>query len=205
MLCYGDSNTWGFNPATKERFPPSVRWTGILQRQLGDRFRVIEEGLNSRTTVFEDPLQPGRNGLEYLIPCLDSHAPIDLVVLMLGTNDLKRRFSLSAEEIALGAARLIRTIQHSTAGPTGGSPSILLVAPPRIGRLSEFAGYFEGAPEKSKRFGQAYRAIATELGAAFLDTAPLVGASDLDGVHLDEDAHAKLAGSVENEVRTLLP
>ena len=95
VLCYGDSNTWGYIGGTGERFAPEVRWPGVLQAALGGAYRVIEEGLNGRTTVFDDSIEEGRNGETYLRPCLQTHAPIDLVILMLGTNDLKRRFSLS--------------------------------------------------------------------------------------------------------------
>lgn len=95
ILCYGDSNTWGYDAETKNRFPPDVRWTGILKRTLGEGYHVIEEGLNGRTTVWDDPIEGYKNGREYLIPCLESHRPLDLVIIMLGTNNLKKRFSLT--------------------------------------------------------------------------------------------------------------
>ncbi len=94
ILCYGDSNTWGYIPATAGRYPPDVRWPGVMRKLLGEKYNVIEEGLNGRTTVWEDPYKPGRNGLELLIPILDSHNPIDLVVVMLGTNDLKHFYGV---------------------------------------------------------------------------------------------------------------
>ena len=94
ILCFGDSNTWGYDPATGERFDEQTRWTGVLQAALGGDYTVIEEGLNGRTTVWDDPIEGHKNGHEYLVPCLETHRPLDLVVLMLGTNDLKRRFSL---------------------------------------------------------------------------------------------------------------
>ena len=96
ILCYGDSNTWGYDPASGERFAADIRWTGVLRKVLAsDRFEVIEEGLNGRTTVWDDPIEGQKNGRQYLIPCLESHRPLDLVVILLGTNDLKKRFSLS--------------------------------------------------------------------------------------------------------------
>lgn len=106
VLCYGDSNTWGFDPATRTRYPPRVRWTGVLAEQLGGDVRVIEEGLNGRTTRWDDPIEPSRNGLTYLRPCVESHQPLDLIIVMLGTNDLERRFDLSAADIAQSAAGL---------------------------------------------------------------------------------------------------
>lgn len=204
VLCYGDSNTWGFDPVTKERFGPMQRWTGILQESLGPSVRIIEEGLNGRTTVFDDPLQPGRNGLDYLVPCLDSHSPVDLLVLMLGTNDLKRRFALSAEEISLGAARLIAAAQGSRSGANGRSAQVLLLSPPLIGPLHEYAGFFEGAESKSAELARYFRRIAEETGCRFLDTAPLVRASEVDGVHLDPSSHATLARALAEELPKLL-
>jgi len=100
VLCYGDSNTWGYDPATRRRFAPDFRWTGVLANRLGPDHLVIEEGLNGRTTRWDDPIEPGRNGLALLRPCLDTHEPLDLVIVMLGTNDLKRRFNVTASDIA---------------------------------------------------------------------------------------------------------
>ncbi|MEX2541709.1 MAG: SGNH/GDSL hydrolase family protein [Trueperaceae bacterium] len=204
VLCYGDSNTWGFDPNTKERFPRRIRWTGVLQELLGSKVHVVEEGLNSRTTVFEDPLQPGRKGIDYLLPCLDSHAPLHLVLLMLGTNDLKARFSLSPKEIALGVSRLIGVILSSASGPAQDSPGVLLLSPPLIGRLSEFAEFFDGAEKKSRQLGASLREVALEHGCDFLDVAQHVKASEHDGVHLDAGAHAVLARTVADEVTELL-
>ena len=100
ILCFGDSNTWGYNPENRQRFGPEERWTGILRNSLGEDYRVIEEGLNGRTTLWDDPIEGFKNGLDYLMPCLESHRPFDLITIMLGTNDLKCRFSVSAFDIA---------------------------------------------------------------------------------------------------------
>ncbi len=100
ILCYGNSNTWGAVLGTGERYAPFIRWTGVLAQELGAMYRVIEEGPNGRTTLWDDPIEGYKNGKEYLIPCLESHRPIDLVVMMLGTNDLKIRFSVPAYDIA---------------------------------------------------------------------------------------------------------
>ena len=110
ILCYGDSNTYGFNPANGLRYPKSVRWTGRLQELLGNNYIIIEEGCNGRTTIFDDPIDGWKNGLSYLKPCLNTHKPIDIVILMLGSNDLKSTFHASAEEISKGAKRLIEEI-----------------------------------------------------------------------------------------------
>ena len=126
ILCYGDSNTWGYDPATEERYPLEARWVSVLARELGSDYHVIPEGLNGRTTVWPDPWEgEHKSGKTYLIPCLESHYPIDLVVMMLGTNDLKHRFGLSAWDIARGAQTLVEMIQRSEFGPYGGAPEVL--------------------------------------------------------------------------------
>ena len=101
ILCYGDSNTYGLKPDSSQRYPRDVRWTGILQKKLGEDYYVIEEGLSGRTTLWDDPIEEHKNGKTYLLPCLESHSPINLVVLMLGTNDLKTRFSLTPFDLSL--------------------------------------------------------------------------------------------------------
>ncbi|TVR02478.1 MAG: hypothetical protein EA403_08780 [Spirochaetaceae bacterium] len=169
VLCYGDSNTWGWNAATRARYPREERWTGRLQQQLGEGYWVVEEGQNGRTTVHDDPVEGSKNGMNYLIPCLESHHPVDLVVLMLGTNDLKRRFCKSAMEIARSAGRLVRAIRTSPFGPGDQPPRVLLVAPPPITTLTDFSEVFAGSVEKSLQFGTWYRAEAELHGVAFLD------------------------------------
>jgi lysophospholipase L1-like esterase len=204
ILCYGDSNTWGEIPLGGGRYGPGERWTGALAQELGPGCRVIEEGLGGRTTVWEDPIEGYKNGREYLIPCLDSHKPLDLVVLMLGTNDLKMRFSVPAADIAGGVAALVEIIQKSGAGVSGEPPKILLMAPPPLGKLSDFAEMFEGGLAKSLKLGAYYRRVAEELGCAFLDAGEVIRSSDLDGVHFDRAEHQKLSRAVAARVREML-
>ena len=123
VLCFGDSNTWGFEPGTQARYPRDARWPGVLAAALGAGWHVVEAGLNGRTTVFDDPLGD-KNGLRHLGPVLESAAPVDLVVVMLGTNDLKTRFGASAYEIAEGAGRIADAVRASAAGPAGGAPQV---------------------------------------------------------------------------------
>ena len=130
ILCYGDSNTWGQTPdKTGQRRPANIRWTGVLQKNLGNGYSVIEEGLSSRTTDLDYAKKPGRNGRVYLEPCLDSHAPLDIVVLMLGTNDFKIEFNRSAVEIAEATLELVKLIQEKTAKYDGNPAKIVLVSP----------------------------------------------------------------------------
>lgn len=192
VLCYGDSNTWGYEPATGNRFPEDVRWPGVLARELGSGFRVIEEALNGRTTVRDDPVEEYKNGKDYLTPCLQSHAPLDLVIVALGINDLKTRFFASASDVADGAGVLVSIAQRSGAGPDGGSPAVLLVAPPPVGSLTELAQMFAGAEEKSKGFSRQYRRVAEKYGCRLFDAGDVARASDRDGIHLEADEHRKL-------------
>jgi lysophospholipase L1-like esterase len=204
ILCYGDSNTWGYEPATGERFPEDVRWTGVLARQLGNDFRVIEEALNGRTTVRDDPVEEYKNGKDYLRPCLESHAPLDLVIVALGVNDLKARFFASASDAADGVGVLVSIAQRSGAGPDGGSPGVLLVAPPPVGRLTELAQMFAGAEEKSKGFSRQYRRVAEKYRCMLLDAGEVVRPSDRDGIHLEADEHRKLGEAIAASVKESL-
>jgi lysophospholipase L1-like esterase len=196
VLCYGDSNTWGYEPGTGKRYPEDVRWPGVLARELGEGFRVIEEALNGRTTVREDPVEENKNGKDYLRPCLESHAPLDLVIIALGVNDLKARFFASASDAADGAGVLVNIAQLSGAGPDGGQPPVLLVSPPPVGVLTELALVFAGAEEKSGEFSRQYRRVAEKYGCALLDAGEVVRASDRDGIHLEAGEHRKLGEAV---------
>jgi lysophospholipase L1-like esterase len=196
VLCYGDSNTWGWNPVIKDRFAGDERWPGVLQRELGPDYRIIEEGLNGRTTVWDDPIEGYKNGKQYLVPCLDTHHPLDWVIILLGTNDLKKRFSLSAYDIAQGVGVLVNIVQKSQAGPAGSVPRVLLMAPPPVARLTEFAEMFEGAEAKSRKFSQHYRRVAQEYGCDFFDTSDIIVSSDIDGIHLELSEHQTLGKAV---------
>ena len=204
IVAFGDSNTWGWDPRNAKRFAPEVRWTGVMQRELGPGYSVIEEGLNGRTTVFDDPIEPDRRGADYLPPCLRSHAPLDLVILALGCNDMKKRFSTSPSDIANGAERLILMARAEAVGPGGAPPAILLVAPPPIGKLTDFAEMFEGAREKSLVLAQRYRAIAERQGVGFVDAGAFVACSDLDGIHFEAAGHATLGRAMAEAVRMVL-
>jgi len=204
ILCYGDSNTWGYDPVTKERFDRDERWTGILQNMLGPDYHIIEEGLSGRTTVWDDPIEGYKSGKTYLIPCLETHKPLDLVIIMLGTNDLKKRFSVSAYDIAGGAGVLVDIVNKSAAGRMGKTPKVLLLAPPPLGKLAEFAEMFEGGAEKSRRLSQHYRNIAQQCGCEFFDTSTVIRSSDVDGVHLEKGDHEALGKAVGQIVKKIL-
>jgi len=188
VLCFGDSNTWGYSPLDGSRHPHDVRWTGVLQRSLGDGFRVIEEGLNGRTNVANEEERPIRSGLDVLPILLESHRPLDLVVIMLGTNDLKHDFNLSAEEIADGARQVCRSVIDCEylVDP----PQILLISPTHVELMTEEEqDIFIGAIEKSRELARHYQVVAEDLGIHFLDASRIVVKTNLDGVHWDAGQH----------------
>ncbi len=212
ILCYGDSNTWGYDPDASAaspvpvRHPAGVRWTGVMASALGRGWEVVGAGQNGRTTVFEDPHHPGRNGRTALPVFLDTFKPLDLVILMLGTNDLKTIFHAPPGEIAAGTASLIRLIQQSESGPGGTAPRVLLVCPPQAGpfdHLPELSEKFDQGHARSLRLPQAYRAVADQLGCDFLNTQPLITVSPVDGLHFDAAQHRLLGEAVAGAVRDL--
>jgi lysophospholipase L1-like esterase len=198
VLCFGDSNTWGSTPLTGERFPRDVRWPGVLQALLGPGWHVIEEGLPGRTTVFDDPFVDGRNGRTYLLPCLESHAPIDLVAIMLGTNDLKAVFRTTPQMIGYGMTSLVRTIRRSETGPARGAPAILVIAPAPVGPASDVANLwgFADAEAASREVAKLFRVAAEQEGAQFLDGGSVASVDPAEGVHLTAPSHEALARGV---------
>ena len=209
ILCFGDSNTWGFHPASITspfpiRHPHDVRWTGVLARELGPDYRIIEEGQNGRTTVHEDPFNIARKGLDYLPACLESHKPIDLVVLMLGSNDLKSVFNVPPGEIAAGAGVLARLILSHPSGPSNRPPQLLLVCPPPVGDMShlpDLAAKLFNGPARSRQLPRHYEALAANLECAYLNSQEIVTPSKEDGIHLDAPEHEKLGLAIATQIR----
>jgi lysophospholipase L1-like esterase len=204
IMCYGDSNTWGLDPETKTRYPVNIRWTGLLQQHLGNEFRVIEEGLRGRTTTRDDPAQAGRNGSQLLLPLLESHAPVDLLILMLGTNDLQDTYDYQPDDVANGIQKLIDITLQSKSGANNNPPQILLICPPPIENpTNDFQYLFSKENHKSTSLPFYYRLIAKENGCFFLDASEIVKPSPEDGIHLDEIGHAMLAEQIYSEIKTL--
>jgi lysophospholipase L1-like esterase len=175
-----------------------------LRHELGDGYEIIEAGLNGRTTVWDDPIEGYKNGKEQLIPWLETHRPLDLVIIMLGTNDLKMRFSVPAFDIASSAGVLVDIVQKSATGIKNGAPGVLLMAPPPVSKLTDFAEMFQGAEAKSRKFSQHYRRVAEEYGCEFLDTSKIIVSSELDGIHFEASEHQKLGKAVADAVRRIL-
>lgn len=203
ILCFGDSNTWGYIPVSAGRYARELRWPGVMASELGAGFHIIEEGLSGRTTVWDDPIECDKNGLRYLSPCLASHQPLDLVILMLGTNDLKARFSLTALDISLGADRLVQVIRASACGRNGQAPAILLAAPPPIDPHGDDEEMFRGGGDKSRSLASRFSAVAQRHGCAFLDVAACVAVDPGDGIHYSAEAHRTLGLVMARAVRSL--
>ena len=208
ILCYGDSDTWGYNPDGTGRYPKHIRWTSVLQNELGDGYDVIPEGLNGRTTVWDDQVRGEyKNGKTYLLPCLHTHKPIDLVTLFLGGNDLQCRFNVTSLEIAQSIEMLVNIIKKSETGPDMDSPEILVIIPPPIlipkGTREEL-GYlipdYEKAVEKSKNFPIEFTKVLSDQ-CHLIDSSKFIKMSDKDGIHLEPESHAILGKEVAKYIK----
>lgn len=209
VMVYGDSNSWGAEPQPERgvggRFAPDVRWPGVLQKALGDGVQVIAEGLNGRTTCVDDPVEGHhKNGARFLQVAIETHMPLDLVIIKLGTNDLKARLSMQAGDIADGAVRLADIVLGSATGPGGRAPKVLLVVPAPIAKLGWLTEMFEGGTEKSRKLGQEFARAAAPRGISVFEAGSVIASSEVDGIHLDADAHRTLGEALAGRVRDLL-
>lgn len=195
ILCYGDSLTWGRIP-NGGRYPKHLRWPALLNGLLGSQHQVINFGLPGRTTLWNDPFLEGRNGLAYLQAALETFGPVDILILMLGTNDLKRHFHVGAFEAAKGVEKLIEKSRMPDSHDFP-HPSLVVIAPPNILSPTGFmAESFDGAVEKSQHFHQHYQDVAVHNHCIFLNAAGVLQPSEADGVHLDTKANEQLAQAV---------
>jgi lysophospholipase L1-like esterase len=201
ILCYGDSITWGYNPVDGSRLPFELRWPGVLQATLGSGHRVIEEGLSGRTVATDSWILPHRDGRAMLAPLLESHAPLDWVIILLGTNDCGPTYRRDVGEIAFGCATLLWTVQKASAGPAGGVPQMLLVSPPPFGKFSPFMElFFRGGEATGRGLAAAYATVAEACGARSLDAATILPPGPVDGVHPDVDGHRRLGEAIAKVV-----
>ena len=208
ILVYGDSLTWGIVPGTRRRLPFAERWPGILEGELvrkGMSVRAIEDCLNGRRTVWDDPFKPGRNGLVGIEQRIEVNSPLALVIVMLGTNDFQSVHQHNASHSAQGIASLVRAIRRAPIEPEMPVPPILIVAPPRcVTEAGTMADKFANAREKSEGLSAAYSSVAAELDCAFVDAGRIITASTVDGVHLDADQHDILGRHLVDAVMKLL-
>lgn len=209
ILVYADSLSWGIIPGTRQRHPFSVRWPGVLEISLnrqGHNVCVIQDCLNGRRTVWNDPFKPGRKGLLGLQQRIEIHSPLELVVLMLGTNDFQSMHPHNAWHAAQGIATLVTAIRNSPVEPGMPIPDILILVPPLINNpKGDIAPKFEGGADKCLGLADAYREVADQLNCPIFDTGTIISVSNIDGVHLDAEDHVKLGKALVPLVTELLP
>lgn len=216
IMIYGDSNTWGYMPVESgptTRYPADVRWPGVLEERLGSDYEVIVEGLSARTTDIPDTTLPhisgaGLDGSAYLSPALASHLPLDLVVIMLGTNDVKAMFDRSPFRISLGIGKLIDIVDQTEGGvgTSYSAPEVLVLSPPPLGDLAPEgrAERFAGGVEKTEALPALYEAVAKASGAEFFDVGTLTTTDGVDGVHFSAEAHKEIGVGVADKVKSVL-
>lgn len=206
VLCFGDSNTWGAVPLAGTRYSDDVRWTGVLQASLGSGYKVIEEGHNGRTTVYDDPVEGRLAGITYFKACIDSQSPLDCIILMLGTNDLKIRFGASPKGIANGLGRYLDALK--VVPMAGERPKVLIAAPilidPSYKDHPLFHDIFgENAVARSQGFHEAYQEFAKEAGVFYLNASAYGKASVRDGVHMEAEHHDRLGKAFAEKVKEI--
>jgi lysophospholipase L1-like esterase len=209
VLVYADSLTWGIVPNTRKRLPFDERWPGVLENklnELGHRVRLIEDCLNGRRTVWEDPFKPGRNGLAGLAQCIEMHSPLALVILMLGTNDFQFSHPYNnAWSAAQGIVALVNEIRKAPIEPGMPIPPILVICPPPIcSPRGVLAAKFSGAEQRCAGLSDAYRRVCSDLGCHFFDAASVTSSSRVDGIHLDADQHLALGRALADAVAPIL-
>ena len=211
IVCFGDSNTWGYDPVTGLRYDTDTRWPMRMQQLLGADYQVIEEGQNGRTIACEDPWEWGtKKGIDYILPMVESQSPFDVLIIMLGSNDLKKKFHLPAGDIAGSLQNMLMRVRgylryqcHNEAA------KILIVSPVHMGdhiEKSPFAEFFEGkaSVENSKRLAHWYRLVAEQFDCEFLDASEVAEPGDFDSLHMAPEGHRALAEAMAEKVREIL-
>lgn len=210
IVCFGDSNTYGYDPVTGGRFDSDTRWPGILKNELGDQYEIFEEGQNGRTIANDDPWEGGTKcGMDYVLPMLETKRP-DLLIIMLGTNDLKIKFNLPAGDIAGSLMTMLTKIrgycENYISCP---DMKILVIAPPAMSEPFEesyFAEFFSstGSVKRSRELAKWYKLVAEQFKCDFLNTTDQIEAGKADHLHLDPEGHKKLAMLVKDKIREIL-
>lgn len=205
ILCFGDSNTYGVDPKTQKRLDRFQRWPGVLQKLLGPEYYVIEEGLAGRTTIWDDPMVDDRNGFKVLGMLLDTHSPIDLIIIMLGGNDLKARFSALPEDTCGGIERMIKLIRTHIYPGNSKAPKILIIAPVPTGMHMEKCPYFgftDQAVADSRRLPILLENLAERWECFYVNAGEVAQADEADQVHMNANSHRKLALKLAELIRT---
>lgn len=208
ILCYGDSNTWGYNPVDKTRYDENTRWTRLIGKELGNDYEIIECGHNGRTFCFTEPAMPHRNGCDHLRTILESNNPIDLVIVMLGTNDLKEVYNASAKMIGRGLRRTLREINTPYYYEPYNIPKVLVITPIRIGdnyrtASDTYEEFKERAFEESNRLAPFFKEQADAFGCYYLDAGEYARASEIDCMHLSPKGHKALADAISKKIKDI--
>jgi lysophospholipase L1-like esterase len=207
VLCYGDSLTWGVDAENRTRHAYENRWPSVLQKGLGHGVRVIAEGLNGRTAVYDDHgADADRNGARILPTLLETHSPIDLVIILLGTNDIKPVFANNAVVVSRGIKRLVDLVRHHTYPFDADIPDVLIVSPPALCETDDpvLGPIFAGRIEESRKLASIYADLADELGCGFFDAGSVAVTTPVDGVHMDAENTRAVGKGLEPIVRVML-
>lgn len=206
ILCYGDSNTWGYIPGDKGRYDDSTRWPGVLQHELGERYRVFEEGHCGRTTVFDDPTDPTRNGRKTLPDIIRKYPPLNLIILMLGTNDLKSHYSASTLDSCKGLESLIEIIRTAYALSDHKIPEILIICPPPFADMSTspFKDKYTGGEVKSYQLAETIKSYFKSSEFHIFAAGEYVSSSPADGIHLEAKEQIKLGKAISTKISSIL-
>jgi lysophospholipase L1-like esterase len=211
VLVFGDSNSWGWNPANDLiqpifRWDDETRWAGVMEATLGDDYKVIVDGLNGRTTVWDDPIEEYRCGKYQIIPTMDAQAPFDLIIIFVGTNDLKCRYTVTPQDIANGAGLLVAKALNQAGAFVNQEPKVLLIGPPPLGPIENgvFSVMFGGNEKKSEELAGYYKGVAAAYGVDYFDAGKVVKSSAKDGLHLEADQHKLLGEALAKKVMDML-
>ncbi|WP_300370821.1 SGNH/GDSL hydrolase family protein [Brachyspira sp.] len=207
ILCYGDSNTFGFVPVIMERYAVNERWTGILQYILGDKYRIIENGLCGRTTMFNDPCKSSRNGLHSIDATLEISKPLDLVIISLGTNDLKVKYSAPSNTITQGIKRIISAIRNYDYEIKCNVPKILVLAPPPLGdkveSVNNFSEFDKNSISVSKELSSKYKLLSEQENVYFFDLGSIIKSSEEDQIHFTKESHKIVAEHLAEKIKNI--
>lgn len=206
VLVFGDSLTWGFIPGTRSRYPRDIRWPRVLEAGLGGEVDVVDNGLNARSTVHDNPFRDHRNGLKTLPVLLEAHAPLDLVILALGSNDFHSNYGMSPSNVARGMRRLVQTVKAHMCEPGMPVPEILVVSPPRIVPTNNpyYKGIFGNTHAIFHELSPLYRQLAEEEGAHFFDAATVASGGPIDGIHLTAEDTVAIGTALVDPVKSIL-
>lgn len=206
VLAFGDSLTWGFVPGTRKRYPFDVRWPNVLQAGLGNGVQVLENALNARTTVHENQFRDYRSGLNVLPVLLEAHAPLDLVILALGSNDFHSNYAMSPLNVSRGMRRLVQLVKTYATEPDMPVPQVLVISPPTIVQTDDpyYGGIFEDTHKVIDQLASLYKKLAEDEGAHFFDAASVASGTPIDGIHLTPEDTIAIGKALIKPVQSIL-